>query len=306
MVAKRWPPGRGAGDRVGTLAWNATGPVAVLGVSGSGAVRTPSTPDSSRTTGLHLNHARTGAVLRHHLRPAGSKACPATEDGAHLQRDTIVRTCPSSGRRDAVLRELIDAQSSVMMAGFDGAGVVAVLHLGHHRNPKGCCLAPLDGAACLGAIPRDGFDIHAGSGSWWWSDVHANAWGHPYTAPMVGAKWCWPGRPGRCVPYTLMRDERVNFTLGVRRSGDAVLYLDEHPNRSHELKRSSRAPVGRRCRSPCGTLFFERDFGSEVVRAGDDRDQPAVCLRQAATPARRAVTRAADPTETQAGHGSGV
>ena len=84
----------------------------------------------------------------------------------------------------------------------------------------------------LAALSRDTGDIHSGSVILLVVPMfHANAWGTPYAAAMVGAKLVMPGPhlDGESV-YGLMKQEGVNFTQGVPTVWMMLFaYLDEHP-----------------------------------------------------------------------------
>ena len=107
---------------------------------------------------------------------------------------------------------LADENDDARLAGARRAyGVVALLHLGHHRQPQGrALLASLDGAAflCRGAAGRLNLSAR---------DVilpvvpmfHVNAWGLPYACLLVGAKLVFPGAAldGKSL-YELFEGER--------------------------------------------------------------------------------------------------
>ena len=92
-------------------------------------------------------------VLRPHLCAADREAWPGDEDGEGVRGDDRPRA--HAGAQDpepAVLRGAgRGAGQRLRVAGVRRAhGVVAVLHVGHHRQPQGRALfAPLDGAALL-------------------------------------------------------------------------------------------------------------------------------------------------------------
>ncbi|PRC58908.1 long-chain fatty acid--CoA ligase, partial [Mycobacterium sp. ITM-2017-0098] len=79
---------------------------------------------------------------------------------------------------------------------------------------------------------RDTFDIHSGTTLLLVVPMfHANAWGTPYSAAMVGAKLVLPGPnlDGESV-YRLMKDEGVTIMQGVPTVWMMLFaYLDEHP-----------------------------------------------------------------------------
>ncbi len=94
-------------------------------------------------------------------------------------------------------------------------GVVAVLHVGHHRPPQGRALfAPLDGAALAGGVCTiDGLGLSSAESALLVVPMfHVNAWGMPYAGAMCGAKLVLPGTGAR-------RQERLRADAG--REGDA-------------------------------------------------------------------------------------
>jgi len=70
---------------------------------------------------------------------------------------------------------------------------------------------------------------------------HVNAWGIPYTAPMVGAKLVFPGPKmgdGETL-YNLLEDEHVSLALGVPTVWSALLqYAESSGKRLDKLKRT--------------------------------------------------------------------
>ncbi len=145
-----------SGDRVATLAWNGYRHLEIyFAVSGMGAVCHTINPRLfQRSDRLH-HQPRRGPLrlLRSHLRAAGRRRCwPRCPEVKALGGDD---RCGAHGRRAAgiaLLRELARRGDDA----FDwprprrADGVVAVLHLGHHRQSQGRALfAPLDRAAHL-------------------------------------------------------------------------------------------------------------------------------------------------------------
>ena len=146
-----------------------------------------------------VNHAEDAVIFRRRLAGGAARAArqrPAQR--ARLRRD---------GRRAAAgddAAPLYRYEDLLAAASDDYASPAArrarrrrhVLHLGDHRQSEGRRLqSPLAGAAQPGAGRRDSFGLCE-------ADVvmpvvpmfHANAWGMPFTATMVGATQVYPGR----------------------------------------------------------------------------------------------------------------
>jgi fatty-acyl-CoA synthase len=97
---------------------------------------------------------------------------------------------------------------------------------------------------------------------------HANAWGAPYAAAMVGAKLVLPGPflDGRSV-FEIMRDERVTFSMGVPTVWLMLFaYLDEHPDLDPRTLALERIGIGGAALSRAMLERFEDDFGVEVIQ----------------------------------------
>jgi fatty-acyl-CoA synthase len=94
--------------------------------------------------------------------------------------------------------------------------------------------------------------------------VHVNAWGLPYTAPMVGAKLVLPGSAldGRSL-YELMEAEKVTFSAGVP---TVWLGLLNHVGQSQlQFSAFRRAVVGGSACPPAMMKTFHDDYGVEVL-----------------------------------------
>jgi fatty-acyl-CoA synthase len=97
---------------------------------------------------------------------------------------------------------------------------------------------------------------------------HANAWGAPYAAAMVGAKLVLPGPhlDGESV-YTLMRDEKVSFSQGVPTVWMMLFqYLDKNPQIDPRALGVKRIGIGGAAVSRAVLERFENQFGAEVVQ----------------------------------------
>jgi len=97
---------------------------------------------------------------------------------------------------------------------------------------------------------------------------HANAWGAPYAAAMVGARLVLPGPhlDGQSV-YNLMRDERVTFSQGVPTVWMMLFqYLDQNPQLDPRSLGVKRIGIGGAAVSRAVLERFEKQFGAEVVQ----------------------------------------
>ncbi|MGU3499945.1 3-(methylthio)propionyl-CoA ligase [Mycobacterium sp. C31M] len=276
------------GDRVGTLAWNSDRHLSLYyGVSGSGAVLHTVNPRLFAEQLVYIiNHAEdqvlffdiTFAPLVEQLAPQLNtvRTYIAMTDREHMP-DTAVGQL-------LCFDELVDRQSSTFdWPEFDERSASSLCYTsGTTGNPKGVLYSHRSTVLhALGAIPRDGFDVHSGSTILVVVPMfHANAWGTPYTAPMVGAKLVLPGPhlDGESL-YSLMRDERVNFTQGVPTVWMMLFsYLDEHPEIDpHELKLEF-AGTGGAALPQSMIERFERDFGSEVVQGWGMTETSPLCV----------------------------
>src|SRR5258705_23348 len=95
---------------------------------------------------------------------------------------------------------------------------------------------------------------------------HANAWGLPFAAPMVGAKIVFPGcgLDGKSL-HELFENERVTFSAGVPTVwGGLIQYMKENGVRLTTLKRTI---IGGAACPPAMIRTLEDDFGIEVNHA---------------------------------------
>ena len=95
---------------------------------------------------------------------------------------------------------------------------------------------------------------------------HANAWGLPFAAPLVGAKIVFPGAglDGKSL-HELFESERVSFSAGVPTVwGGLIQYMKENNLRLTTLKRTI---IGGAACPPAMMRTLEDDFGIEVNHA---------------------------------------
>lgn len=304
------------GDRVGTLAWNSDRHLSLYyGVSGSGAVLHTVNPRLFAEQIVYIiDHAEdqvlffdvTFAELVEQIAPQLKtvRTYIAMTDREHM---------PDIGVGGDLLcfDELVGQQSSVYeWPEFDERSASSLCYTsGTTGNPKGVLYSHRSTVLhALGAIPRDGFDVHSGSVILVVVPMfHANAWGTPYTGPMVGAKLVLPGPhlDGESL-YRLMRDEGVNFTQGVPTVWMMLFsYLDEHPEIDpHELKLEF-AGTGGAALPQSMIERFERDFGSEVVQGWGMTETSPLCVIGKLQP-RHAALSAEDKMQLKLKQGHGI
>jgi len=97
---------------------------------------------------------------------------------------------------------------------------------------------------------------------------HANAWGTPYTAAMMGSKLVLPGQhlDGESV-YTLLRDEKVTISQGVPTVWLMLFqYLDAHPQINPRDLGLKIVGIGGAAVPRSMIERFENQFGAQVVQ----------------------------------------
>lgn len=97
---------------------------------------------------------------------------------------------------------------------------------------------------------------------------HANGWGTPYAAAMVGTRLVFPGphMDGESV-YTLMKDERVTFSQGVPTVWLMLFqYLDAHPEIDPRQLGVKMIGIGGAAVPRAMLERFEKQFGAQVVQ----------------------------------------
>ena len=95
---------------------------------------------------------------------------------------------------------------------------------------------------------------------------HVNAWGIPYTAPLVGAKLVFPGGQldGKSI-YELFEAEGVTYSAGVPTVWLGLLqYVKENRLKFSTFKRTV---IGGSACPPAMIRSFNEDFGVEVIHA---------------------------------------
>ncbi|MBI5256903.1 MAG: long-chain-fatty-acid--CoA ligase [Burkholderiales bacterium] len=268
--------GVAAGDRVGTLAWNSWRHLALyFGVSGSGAILHTVNPRLfPEQIDYIVNHAEdkvlffdiTFAPLVEKLAPRMKTvtAFIAMTDRAHMPAIDV----PNLLCFEDLLAEQSDAYT---WPEFDERTASSLCYTsGTTGNPKGVLyshrstmlhtlmeLAP----DTFGASSRETIMLIVPM-------FHANAWGMPYAAAMVGTKLVLPGPhlDGKSV-YELMRDERVTFSSGVPTVWMMLFqYVDANPGLNPKELGIRRVGIGGAAVSRAMLERFENQFGAEVVQ----------------------------------------
>lgn len=279
------------GDRVATLAWNSDRHLALyFGVSGSGAVMHTVNPRLFAEQIVYIiNHAEdrilffdvTFAALVQQLAPELSsvQTYVAMTDREHMP--------DIAGIPEGQLLcwdDLVGTQSTAYeWPEFDERTASSLCYTsGTTGNPKGVLYSHRSTMLhAMLSLSRDTFDIHSGTTLLLVVPMfHANAWGTPYSAAMVGAKLVLPGPhlDGESV-YHLMRDEGVTIMQGVPTVWLMLFsYLDEHPEiDAHELGLEW-AGIGGSALSQSMLERIERDLGAEGGQGWGMTETSPICV----------------------------
>ncbi len=227
------------GDRVGTLAWNTWRHMELyFGVSGSGAVLHTVNPRLfPEQVEYILNHAE-DKVLFFDISFASlvEKLVPKLKSIEHFVALTDRAHMPEVDIPGLLCYEdLVEGASAEYdWPEFDERTASSLCYTsGTTGNPKGVLYSHRSTVLhSLMAMAPDAFNVSVRSTLLLVVPMfHANAWGMPYVAAMVGAKMVLPGEhlDGEHL-YPLMRDERVTFSQAVPTVWLMFFqYLDAHP-----------------------------------------------------------------------------
>ena len=278
-------------DRVATLAWNSDRHLALYyGVSGSGAVMHTVNPRLFAEQIVYIiNHAE-DRVLFFDVTFAALVAAlaPELETVEHFVAMTDREHMPDlpgiPAERLLCFDELVAAQSSDYdWPEFDERSASSLCYTsGTTGNPKGVLYSHRSTVLhAMLSLSRDTFDIHSGATLLLVVPMfHANAWGTPYSAAMVGAKLVLPGPhlDGESV-YQLMRDERVTIMQGVPTVWLMLFgYLDQHPEIDPSELVLEWAGIGGSALSQSMLERIERDLGAEGGQGWGMTETSPICV----------------------------
>ena len=267
--------GIGEGDRVATVAWNGYRHLELYyGVGGMGAVIHTINPRlHPEQIAWIMNHAEDRIVAFDAtflpLMEAIASKCPQVKHWlvmADPDRQPASDKIPNLGNYEQFLAT---GDPDWQWPSFDENTAVALCYTsGTTGNPKGALYAhrstvlhayaaALPDAMCASA--RDAILPVVPM-------FHVNAWGIPFTAPMVGAKLVFPGPQldGKSL-YDLFESERVTFAAGVP---TVWLGLLGHLQ-ANGLKFSSlnRTVIGGSACPPAMIRAFREQYGVDVIHA---------------------------------------
>lgn len=268
--------GIGMGDRVGTLAWNSYRHLALyFGVSGSGAVLHTVNPRLfPEQIEYIVNHAEDQVMF------FDTSFAPLVEKLASKFKTVKAFVCMCT--REAMPKidvpnlhcwdDLIGGQSDAYAwPEFDERTASSLCYTsGTTGNPKGVLYSHRSTMLhTLMELAPDTFGVSSRETVMLIVPMfHANAWGTPYAAAMVGCRLVLPGPhlDGQSV-YTLMRDEKVTFSQGVPTVWLMLFqYLDANPDIDPKKLGITRVGIGGAAVPRAMLERFENQFGAEVVQ----------------------------------------
>lgn len=279
------------GDRVATLAWNSDRHLALyFGVSGSGAVMHTVNPRLfADQISYIMNHAE-DRVLFFDVTFAALVGQLATELSTvetyvvMTDREHMPDIPGIPAERLLCWDDLIGSQSSHYdWPEFDERTASSLCYTsGTTGNPKGVLYSHRSTMLhAMLSLSRDTFDIHSGTTLLLVVPMfHANAWGTPYSAPMVGAKLVLPGPhlDGESV-YRLMKDEGVTIMQGVPTVWMMLFaYLDEHPEIDPRELGLEWAGIGGSALSQAMLERIEGDLGAEGGQGWGMTETSPICV----------------------------
>jgi acyl-CoA synthetase (AMP-forming)/AMP-acid ligase II len=263
------------GDRVGTLAWNGYRHLEIYyGASGSQLVCHTINPRLFPEQIAWIASDAADKILCFDLTflPLIEKLTPALTTVKHFVLMTDRAHMPAQTTIPNLLcyDELVEAENGeYMWPEFDENTASSICYTsGTTGNPKGAVYSHRSSVlhAYAAALP-DALDCSA-------KDVilpvvpmfHVNAWGLPYSVPLVGAKVVFPGPhlDGKSL-YELFETEKVTFSAGVPTVWlGLITYAQQNKLKFSTFKRTV---IGGSACPPAMMRTLENDFGVEVIHA---------------------------------------
>ncbi len=264
-----------AGERVGTLAWNGYRHLEIYyGTSGSQLVCHTINPRLFPEQIAWIANDARDKVLCFDLSflPLVEKLLPQLQSVAHFVLMTDRAHMPEQSAIPVLLcyDELLDAEDGDRAwPEFDENAASSICYTsGTTGNPKGAVYSHRSTLlhAYASALP-DALDCSA-------KDVilpvvpmfHVNAWGLPYSAPLVGAKLVMPGPhlDGKSL-HELLESEKVTFSAGVPTVWLGLInYVQQNRLKFSTFKRTV---IGGSACPPAMMRTLENEFGIEVIHA---------------------------------------
>ena len=263
------------GDRVATLAWNGYRHFEIYyGTSGSELVCHTINPRLFPEQIAWIANDADDQVLCFDLNflPLIEKLAPALKSVRHfvLMTDRAHMPAQSSIAHLLCYEELVEAENGqYTWPEFDENTASSICYTsGTTGNPKGAVYSHRSsvlhayGSALPDAMGSSGADVILPVVPMF----HVNAWGLPYSAPLVGAKLVFPGPhlDGKSL-FDLFETEQVTFSAGVPTVWLGLInYM-----KANGLKFSSfkRTVIGGAACPPAMMRTLEDDFGVEVIHA---------------------------------------
>ena len=265
-----------AGERVGTLAWNSYRHLSLYyGVSGSGAVLHTVNPRLfPEQIDYIINHAEDQVLFFDvGFAPLVAQLAPSLKSVKHYVVMTDRAHMPELDLPNLhCFDELMAAQSTrYIWPEFEERSASSLCYTsGTTGNPKGVLYSHRSTMLhTLMELAPDTFGISSAETLLLIVPMfHANAWGAPYAAAMVGAKLVLPGPhlDGESI-FNLMLQERVTFSQGVPTVWLMLFqYLDAHPELDPKSLGVKRVGIGGAAVARSMLERFEQQFGAEVVQ----------------------------------------
>ena len=263
------------GDRVGTLAWNGYRHLEIYyGTSGSALVCHTINPRLFPEQIVWIAEDAKDRVLCFDLTflPLVEKIAPQLLSVKHFVLMTDRAHMPASSALPELLcyEELVDAENGqYVWPEFDEGTASSICYTsGTTGNPKGAVYTHRSTLLhAFGSALPDSLGCSA-------ADVilpvvpmfHVNAWGLPYSAPLVGAKLVMPGPhlDGKSL-YELFESEKVTFSAGVPTVWLGLInYVLQNSLKFSTFKRTV---IGGSACPPAMMRMLQQEFGLEVIHA---------------------------------------